>query len=344
MKNSILWTVAQAGPDDIDLAVANNDGLPRYFRVQTDPALNSKRDLMKIALTDDRVKRLLLKLTNLGYSLYYHADGESRFIRHDRLRHHWPAVKSGAIKVSREGIFYTVEEPPSGHIEKLVVVFSPVSSRARLIRYFRPSFGTLQKYLAPHTAVLRVADMGGVKGAFYLDTTALPANSLNTHRLIDEVATRSGLLRSDVVIYGASKGGTGALYHGLAGGWRYVAVDPILSDEWYEMYKNDYHFTSGGVFARPKQDVFFELSTEISRDCNGPDLSSVLITSSRSPQYPYTLEVMEPLLDRIAIFDSQNVDINKHPDVAPKTIYAQVMAINSLLLGMEVPVGVRNIP
>lgn len=75
MKNSILWTVAQAGPDDIDLAVANNDGLPRYFRVQTDPALNSKRDLMKIALTDDRVKRLLLKLTNLGYSLYYHADG-----------------------------------------------------------------------------------------------------------------------------------------------------------------------------------------------------------------------------------------------------------------------------
>jgi hypothetical protein len=218
VKNSILWTVAQAGPDDIDLAVANNDGLPRYFRVQTDPALNSKRDLMKIALTDDRVKRLLLKLTNLGYSLYYHADGESRFIRHDRLRHHWPAVKSGAIKVSREGIFYTVEEPPSGHIEKLVVVFSPVSSRARLIRYFRPSFGTLQKYLAPHTAVLRVADMGGVKGAFYLDTTALPANSLNIHRLIDEVATRSGLLRSDVVIYGASKGGTGALYHGLAVG------------------------------------------------------------------------------------------------------------------------------
>src|SRR5699024_12522509 len=114
----------------------------------------------------------------------------------------------------------------------------------------------------------------------------------------------------------------------LAGGWRYVAVDPILSDEWYEMYKNDYHFTSGGVFARPKQDVFFELSTEISRDCNWPDLSSVLITSSRSPQYPYTFGVMEPLLDRIAIVASQHVDLSTHPAVARNPIYAHVVARN----------------
>lgn len=299
---------------------------------------------MKIALSDDRAKLLLLKLTNLGYSLYFHADGESRFIRHDRLRHHWPAVKSGAISVSPEGIFFTVDEPPSGRVESLVVVFSPVSSRARLIRYFQPSFATLQKYLAPHTAVLRVGDVGGVKGAFYLDTTALPENSLNIHRLIDEMVARFGVHRSNVVIYGASKGGTGAVYHGLAGGWRYVAVDPILSDEWYETYKNDYHFTAGGTFPRSKQEVFFELFAELSRDCNAPDLDSVLITSSRSPQFAYISEAIEPLRRRISIFDSNNIGIKKHPDVAPKTIYAQVMAINSLLLGMKVPVGTLSIP
>lgn len=344
MKNSILWIVSHTGLDDIDLAVAENEGLPRYFRVQTDPALDPKRDLMKIALSDERAKLLILKLTNLGYSLYYHAAGESRFIRHDRLRHHWPAVKSGAISVSSGGIFYTLEEPPSGRVERLVVVFSPVSSRARLIRYFRPSFATLQKYLAPHTAVLRVADIGGVKGAFYLDTTALPENSLNIYRLIDEMVNRFAVPSDKVVIYGASKGGTGAVYHGIAGGWRYVAVDPILSDDWYETYKNDYHFTAGGAFPRSKQEVFQELFTEISRDRNAPELGSVLITSVRSPQFAYTTEVVEPLRERMTIFDSQNTGIKKHPDVAPKTIYAQVMAINSLLLGLEIPVGALSIP
>lgn len=343
MKNSIIWVADQAGADDIDLAISENEGMPRYFRVQTDPSLNPKQDVMKSALSDERTKLLLLRLTNLGFSLYYHADGESRFIRHDRLRHHWPAVKSGTISVSDRGIFYSFEEPPSSRVENLVVVFSPVSSQPRLIRYFRPSFATLQKYLAPHTAVLRVADMGGVKGAFYLDTTALPENSFNINRLIEETAARFEIRRNNVVIYGASKGGTGAVYHGLSGGWRYVAVDPILSDEWYEIHENDYHFTAGDAFPRSKQEVFSELFTEISHSRNDPEQSSVLITSSRSPQFPYTSKVTKPLRGKMTIFDSQNADIKKHPDVAPKTIYAQVMAINSLLLGLEFPVGLRSI-
>ncbi len=344
MKDSILWTTAQAGPDDLAAAVSDNEGLPRYFRVQTETSVDPKRDLMKIALSDVRAKSLLLTLTNLGYSLYFHAAGESRFIRHDRLRHHWPAVKSGAVSVSENEIFYTFEEPPSGRVERLVVVFSPVSSRARLVRYFRRSFGTLQKFIAPHTAVLRVADMGGVKGAFYLDTTALPHNSLNIHRLIEDVAGRFAVPREKVVIYGASKGGTGAVYHGLAGGWRSVAVDPILSDDWYETYKKDYHFTAGDVFPARKQEVFSELFAEISRETNSLRPGTVIITSSRSPQFSYTFDAIAPLRERITVFDSQNTEIRKHPDVAPKTIYAQVMAINSLLLGLDLPVGQRLIP
>ena len=272
MKNSIIWIADKAEADDIEQAIADNEGIPRYFRVQTESNLNPKQDVMKVALSDERTKLLLLKLTNLGFSLYYHTDGESRFIRHDRLRHHWPAVKSGAISVSDRGIFYSLEEPPSGRVENLVVVLSPVSSQPRLIRYFWPSFATLQKYLAPHTAVLRVADMGGVKGAFYLDTTALPENSLNINRLIEELSARFEIRRDNVVIYGASKGGTGAVYHGLSGGWRYVAVDPILSDEWYEVHKeNDYHFTAGDVFPRSKQEVFSELFTGILAETNVPE-------------------------------------------------------------------------
>lgn len=34
----------------------------------------------------------------------------------------------------------------------------------------------------------------------------------------------------------------------------------------------------------------------------------------------------------------------KHPDVAPKTIYSQVLAINNLLLDLPLPKGEHPIP
>ncbi|MGM0698043.1 MAG: XcbB/CpsF family capsular polysaccharide biosynthesis protein [Actinomycetota bacterium] len=344
MKNSILWTVASAEPEEIDRVVAENEGLPRYFRVNSDESHNPNADLMKIALSDPRAKRLLIKLTNLGYSLYYNTEGESRFIRHDRLSHHWPAVKDGTFSQSQKGIFYILEKPPSGRVEKLVVVLSPLSSQPRLIRYFRPSFSKLQKFIAPNTAVLRVADIGGVKGAFYLDTTALPENSLNVYRLIKETADRFNIHNHDVVIYGASKGGTGAVYHGIVGGWPYVAVDPILSDHWYEAHNNDYHFTTGGIFPRSKQEVFSEILSAASPDESVSELGSVIITSTRSQQFSYTADLIGPLLSRMTVFNSDNQNIKVHPDVAPKTIYAQVMSINALLLGLELPTGIHAIP
>ncbi|AZL14889.1 hypothetical protein CXR25_14920 [Brevibacterium aurantiacum] len=299
---------------------------------------------MKLALKNRTAKDLLVQLTNLGFSLYYNAADESRFIRHDRIIHHWPAVKDGTFKVSDDGIVHQFELPESGRIDQLVVILSPINSKPRLIRYFRPSFATLMKYIPRNTAILRIADVGGVKGAFYLDTRFMPDNSSKIRRLIQSTVNEQSIDADNVVLFGASKGGTGALYHGLTGGWKFVAVDPIISDSWYEQYENDYHFTADGVFLRSKQEIFAELIGQVAAEPRGDSLNSVIVTSSRSPQYPITSEIIYPLRNDLSVLDSGNPNILKHPDVAPSTIYAQVMAINTLLLGFGFPLGESAIP
>ncbi|WP_193071903.1 XcbB/CpsF family capsular polysaccharide biosynthesis protein [Brevibacterium sp. FME37] len=344
MIQNILWLTLETSPDDIPAMIAENDGLPRYFRIDTSLAAKPDQDLMRLALKNRHAKDLLTRLTNLGFSLYYNTTDESRFIRHDRIVHHWPAVKDGTFQVSDDGIVHQFERPESGTILRLVVIFSPINSKPRLIRYFRPSFATLMKYVPRDTAILRIADLGGVKGAFYLDTSFMPDNSSRIRRLIQRTVDEHGVDADNVVLFGASKGGTGALYHGLTGGWKFVSVDPIVTDSWYEQYENDYHFTAHGIFPRPKQEVFTELVGKVASERPGQSLNSVLVTSSRSPQYAYTSEIIRPLRDSLSVLDSGNPNILKHPDVAPKTIYAQVMAINTLLLGFSLPLGEVAVP
>lgn len=212
-----------SNPTEIDDLVQANDGLPRYFRIDTTGARKSTDDLMKIALNDPVAKALIIKLTQLGFSLYYNDDNESRFIRQDRIRHHWPAIKDGSYLITDDDIVYTIEQPASERVDKIVVIFSPINSKPRLSRYFWPSFSKLMKFLPPNTAVLRIADVGGVKGAFYMDTVAQPHNADAVHNLIETTIAEHSLENSDVVLYGASKGGTGAAFHGLRGGWSFVA-------------------------------------------------------------------------------------------------------------------------
>lgn len=344
MKHNIIWAPLGTTADEVGVLVEENDGLPRYFRIDTSSAQKPDDDLMKLALRDPAAKQLLMHLTTLGFSVYYNTTDESRLIRHDRIVHHWPAVKEGTFSASDSGIVYQFEEPSSGQVDGLVVVLSPINSKPRLSRYFWPSFPKLQKFLAPNTAVLRIADVGGVKGAFYLDTTAVPDNSQRVNEFIAATAREHDVPQEKIVLYGASKGGTGAAYHGLAAGWKFVAVDPIVSDEWYEEHERDYHFTSGSVFPRPKQDVFSELVNEVSCSRRTSDQRSVIVTSSRSPQFTYINRLLGPLFGELAVFDSSNPAIKTHPDVARQTIYLQVMALNALLTGVPLPSGISPVP
>lgn len=110
---------------------------------------------------------------------------------------------------------------------------------ASLYRYFAKNFSTIDKYIGKNVSILRVADIGGITGSFYLNTNALPTNADKIKSLILEVIEQCQIKSDDVVLYGCSKGGTAAVYHGLTNNYKIVAVDPILNDEHYINNKND---------------------------------------------------------------------------------------------------------
>ncbi|HHU8995023.1 TPA: XcbB/CpsF family capsular polysaccharide biosynthesis protein, partial [Escherichia coli] len=126
---------------------------------------------------------------------------------------------------------------------------------ASLYRYFAKNFSTIDKYVGKNVSILRVADIGGITGSFYLNTNALPTNADKIKSLILEVIEQCQIKSDDVVLYGCSKGGTAAVYHGLTNNYKIVAVDPILNDEHYVNNKNDLHLIEG-VFPQPKEELF----------------------------------------------------------------------------------------
>ncbi|MER8027002.1 XcbB/CpsF family capsular polysaccharide biosynthesis protein [Glutamicibacter protophormiae] len=337
MKSSIIWTDVNSSIEEIDQSIIDNDGIPRYFRVDTSSANDPNRDLMSLSHRNNAYKGLLVELTRRGYYTYWNRENETRLIRHDRIIHHWAAVKDGTYSVSSSNIIHAYEPPSAGAPKRLVIIFSPLSSKPRLARYFIPSFKSLQKFLPPQTAVLRIADIGGVKGAFYLNTAYQPNNTSMISELINTYIRDLNIDPSSVVLYGASKGGTASVYHGISNGWKFVAVDPVMSDVWYEENYGDYHFTADGIFVESKQDTFKSLVAEAQQSFNQPYGGSVVITAPRSPQNSSTTQLLSPLSNYLTILESSNRLITDHPEVAPNTIYAQVLAINSLLLDFEFP-------
>ncbi|GAB3505032.1 XcbB/CpsF family capsular polysaccharide biosynthesis protein [Pseudoxanthomonas daejeonensis] len=236
------------------------------------------------------------------------------------------------------GICYRLEMPAHGAARRLLVIFSSMSQVDQMYeagfsaRYFMRNLSQAPKYTPPDTAILRIADLGGVVGAFYTDTLAQPDNEARVSALIAKVMADLAVDPRYTVLYGTSKGASGALLHSLRTGLKAVCVEPILSDDYYVNRYRDSHFTRG-LFPRDKRELF---AAHLSAD--GPGAERVVVYSSRSPQLPYIREIAmdSPRGREMAFIDVQSPTIMDHPDVAPASLGLQVSLVNQMLCGVEV--------
>ena len=76
-----------------------------------------------------------------------------------------------------------------------------------------------------NTIILRIADVGFVSGSYY---TLFEQEILD---LIEAKKTEFGLKHQDIIFYGNSRGGTGALLLGITGNYKTVSVDPVIDRE-----------------------------------------------------------------------------------------------------------------
>lgn len=327
-----------------------DDSAPNFIHVRHSENAKPEHNLTQISRHSLPARHLLVELTRRGFYTYMSGGHETRLVRERRIPQLWEPLKSGQFSKSSEGVIYSLAKPSveAGKC-KLLVFLCPMHENiytSSLYRYFPQNFKTIQKFIAPETAILRIADLGGVVGNFYGNTLVHPDNIDRIQTLVGKIMLQLDIVPSDVVLYGGSKGGTGALLHGLVGGYKVVAVDPVLGDRHYEERFRDSHFTRETIFPLSKDELFDRLVSEYrgKYGWDSPGQRKVVVYSSRSPQ---ALTIQKLLFDQleggIAGFDVDHPSIQDHPDVGPNSLPITTTIINSLLYGLEPPVGFRQI-
>ncbi|WP_427130802.1 XcbB/CpsF family capsular polysaccharide biosynthesis protein [Pseudarthrobacter sp. S9] len=307
-------------------------------------------NILHLARKDKHARDVLVALAKLGFYAYTAKQGVTSFVFDGHISNLWHSIKNGSYSVDENGLVYSLARPKiEVSSPKLLVIFSSIGpdiTNPGLIRYFTQNYQSVQKFVPATTAILRIADIGGVQGGFYLNTSFRPNNADHIASLIAKICLEHGIEKTSVVLYGASKGATGALYHGLMGKYRTVAVDPILSDEYYETHFDDSHFTRGGIFPQSKQDVFAQLIDRYLIEAEEFPESAHLsvITSSRSPQYEYVEKLLgDPLLHHVALFNTLNPRIDDHPDVSPNSLDLAVTLMNTFFYDLGLSPGIREV-
>lgn len=334
------------GPEGFAHEAEKRGALPAFLHVEHGEIAGENLNLMHAARLDSRARGVLDAASKLGYYIYMGRRGETRLIQHERVRGLWQNVTEGQYQMTDEGIVYRFE-PSEGPLQRLVVVFSSMSAdpfETSINRHFVQSYPSLKKFLPPDTGVLRIGDLGGVKGAFYINTTYLPDNVQTVTDFIENFVQTHEVARERVVLYGPSKGGTGSLFHALHSGWHSVSVDPVTADEIYVKVYNDSHFTTGGIFPQTKEEAFDAVVESARVRADDEQWQRAIITSNHSPQKPYTDAHIAPIATRVSVLDSRNPKITGHPTVAANTMWAQVMVLNNVLMGYEYRGGASLIP
>lgn len=311
----------------------------KFFHVEHKEQQNSNQNIIEISKSNPNTKKVVVDLANAGFMAYVLRDGITSFVHHSVIRNLWLPVKNKEYSISADNVVYLYEDADISINKHLVVMFYPVApnpNSASLNRYFPSNFKTLSNYLSKNYSILRIADVGGISGSFYMNTNFNKSNERNIQNLIKDVAEKNGIDRNNIIMYGASKGGTGALYHGILGGYALVSIDPIVDDEHY-INLGDLHNVNG-IFPDSKREKFSDLLL--------PEkiMSKItIITSHNSEQYPYITLATDKIKDHICLFNNISPKIKTHVDVAPNSIHAILSALNSFSFGIPHTAGVYNI-
>ncbi|TCT15148.1 hypothetical protein EDC51_10652 [Bibersteinia trehalosi] len=294
-------------------------------------------NFLAVGRANNEAKKLIAQLSNNRYFLTAHSNGVSLFKKFNNADDFLPNFNNKAVKTWND-TFYILEEP----IEKeqsnsrLLVIFSSIADlpfNASIDRrMFFKNFPKVGKYIPKNTYILRIADIGGVLGSFYLNSNSDMQFENKIKDLIHKIQLENSISDKHTVLYGTSKGATGALYHGIKMGLNTLAVDPIISDVHYLEKFNDLHFVSD-VFPESKQDKFAKLFTEY----KDKDLTHIkLVTSPNSEQFNYISELILIPNIRLCSYIFSNPNIKGHTDMGEHTLNFVTSMLNNMLYDLEI--------
>lgn len=263
------------------------------------------------------------------FMLYYHNNEHSYFTKRKNISNLWHRTD-----LKRAGdTFYTLEPPL--HISnetsnRLVVVFSSMPlgnnyfSSNIANRCFTKNYPSLSKHLVSNTYLLRIMDCNLSFGSYYLNTPNYTTFEKDIQDLIVTIRNNFDITSDNTVLYGVSKGGTGALYHSIIADYHSVVVDPLFSLTKY-IKLNDFHFTKSYF---PEK-----LTTIFKRLINGQNSSSALKVIIGVPTVTENYEEYSKLsMNNLGLLAINDTTIKSHGEIGKMTMAEQVTLINKFLL------------
>lgn len=302
-----------------------------------------------LALTSSKARELNIEFARRGYMVCRAPQEGTLFVHKKAVEGSWPAVNDGTYSMdTSSGLVYTLTGPRrGGDALSMVVVFSSVATNSYsqlLDRHFMQNFPGLEKSVVDSAAVLRIADLGGVVGSFYLPTHHDGSNSSKVAEFIARIAGDLGIKRTAVLLYGASKGGTGALYHALTGGFSCVSVDPFVSNDHRNTPGTDPYYINTEIFTASLE-ATLSSSVEVLKsqtfDSEWRPMIS-LVSSPGSAEYPSIQHFVNAYASQYINFVVVNHPlIRRHKDVAGRTVPLVLGLMNLELLGIRPSIGSR---
>ncbi|NQD74511.1 hypothetical protein [Pseudomonas sp. CM27] len=134
-----------------------------YFHVDHSEHVGFE-NLLHVSRKVPAAKSWVVALANAGFSLYKSCDGVSSFVRNSEIANFWHRIKAGEFKTFG-GLVYQLELPEKQKASRVLVVFSSIGEdifTSSLMRLFTFNFKSIGKFIPADTAVLRIADVGGL--------------------------------------------------------------------------------------------------------------------------------------------------------------------------------------
>lgn len=224
-----------------------------------------------------------------------------------------PRLKSGK---PRQLVFFFLSMPGTK-------TFNSVNSKERL---FPMMFSNFTRSLIKDTVVIRIADIDGVRGGFYVNSVNYSQYERDLAEFIDNKIEEYGIERKNVVLHGTSKGATGALYYGAKLDLNTVVIDPVIDGEYYISQERNSHFTKD-----------FRVNTNLV-----PIINLNLANNHHATHFVFgnhfvhsTWDVLKQLVG-VELIDIDDKTVTTHPKISPNSVPDWLAYINILLLGNQI--------
>lgn len=297
----------------------NNE--PKKILVHT-----GENNLITLARTNETAYKMYKELLHRDYVLYFFDQGISKFQKRKHVNDLW--VKQDLEQ--HNGVYYTLRGPEEGQSNKLqsnrlLVVFSSMPKKANndhfklRERMFAPHSPNLGQSLVKNVHIMSIMDLNASHGSHYVKTTNYPEMEEDIQTAIQKVAKELNVDNEDIVLYGISKGGTGAILHGAALDYKALAVDPIIN---LSHYNDDDHY-----FLKDLREV--DLGGRLNLDLQGNKRKKYVICS---PSVAFNYENIQKINKHSSVQIIELVDehIKKHSEVSKNSVPLQLMVINNL--------------